>query len=208
LFGAVEHGLQSRQTVGVDLGGVDGDGRRRLEARHLDRSRGDLPAEGDGLGRVVDRRVRLLRRSREGAVDQVQLVPVVGTVNVVADAGTVRQPEGLARLLTDRHTSHRSRRATALSELVRVGERLDRPAELLGRDEVEVLDVVRVLRVGLGARRRLGDGRQTVPSNTRRVSTVRVPQVEDPAVDAGLVVPLTDLILLESYHDGASFLKI
>src|SRR5690606_26862271 len=176
----VESLLERRQTSLRHLGGVDGERGRGLELlTGVDRGGADLPAEGDRLGRVVDGVVRLLRRSREGAVDQMQLVPVVRTIDIVTDTSTVRKTEGLTSLLTHRDTGDRRGRTIARGERVRISEGLDGTVELLGRDQVQVLDVVRVLRVRLRTGRRLGDGRKTVPSVSGVVDTLRVGQVED-----------------------------
>src|SRR5690606_36275128 len=155
----------------------------------------------DRLGRGVDGVVRLLRRSREGAVDQMQLVPVVRTIDIVTDTSTVRKTEGLTSLLTHRDTGDRRGRTIARGERVRISEGLDGTVELLGRDQVQVLDVVRVLRVRLRTGRRLGDGRKTVPSVSCVVDTLRVGQVEDASVDAGLIETLADLVPNELGHD-------
>src|SRR5690606_31145892 len=115
-----------------------------LQTRNRNRRGRNLPAEGDRLRRVIDGGVRPLRRSREGPVDEVDLVGVVLTLGVVTELGPVSQPEGLSVLLTDGDALHRRSRAIALAELVRVGEGLDGRPELLSGDEVQVLDVVRV----------------------------------------------------------------
>src|SRR5690606_20441240 len=126
----VQDRLEIGQRISVDLGRVDREGRSRLEViPSVDGSRGDLPAEGDRLGRVIDRVVRLLRRCREGAVDQVQLVPVIRPVDVVTDTSPVRQTEGPTRLLADRDARNRVGGTIALAELLRIRERLDRAAE-------------------------------------------------------------------------------
>src|SRR5690606_10551643 len=104
------------------------------------------------------------------------------------------------RLLTHVDTSSGSRGAVALSELLGVGEGLDRRAELLGGDEVEVLDVVRILRVRLGAGGRLGDGNKPVPSHTRVVVAGLIAKVEDAVVDTGLVESLANLVPSDSSH--------
>src|SRR5690606_37928621 len=89
----------------------------------------------------------------------------------------------------------------ALAELLRIRERLDRAAELLGRDQVQVLDVVRVLRVGLSAGRSLGDGGESVPGETGRVGSRSIRKVEDTVVDTGLIEALADLVPNELGHD-------
>jgi hypothetical protein len=123
-----------------------------------------------------------------------QLVTVICTFQIVTKPCAVGQTEEPPTLLADVDARLRLFRAIALTELVRVGVGLDRRAEQLERDEVQVLDVVCVRRVGLGTRRRLGDGRQTVPSEALVVGTGIVREIEDAAVDAGLVPTLADVI--------------
>src|SRR5690606_20218183 len=108
------------------------------------------PAERRRLRRVVDRGTSLLRRSRRSTIDQVQLVAVGVTLNVVSEQRTVSEAERLARLLTELKARNRLSGTVALRELVGVRKRLDSGAILLVRGEVQVLDVVGILRRSLG----------------------------------------------------------
>jgi hypothetical protein len=75
--------------------------RRRLETVTSTGVVRDRPAERHGLRRVVDRAVSLLRRCSQGTINQVQLVTRVGTIDIVANSGTVAKTEGLTVLLTN-----------------------------------------------------------------------------------------------------------
>src|SRR5690606_12471019 len=207
-LGAVEDVLQLLHLGGGELARVDGQRGRRLvllavDGTHLDRGRGELPAERHRLGRVVHRGVAALRRCRETTVDEVQLVSVIRTLGVVTDPSTVRETEGTTRLPTEGETVDRRSRAVALLELVRVGERLDGGVELLGRDQVEVHLVVRALLVGLGARGALGTAGKTVPGHTGVVLTLHVREVEDTVIDAGLVDLLAGLVPGKLTHSAS-----
>ena len=125
-----------------------------------------------------------------------KLVTEVRTIDVVSETGTVGQTEGLAGLLTDVNASRRSCRAIVLTPLCRVGEGLDGCAELLSGNQVEVLDVVRVLCGGLCARRCLRNGNKSVPSHTRVIDAV-VGGVQNTTIDTGLKETLADLIPLK-----------
>src|SRR3954471_23325087 len=123
-----------------------------------------------------------------------QLVSVILTVDIVALEGTIDQTKGTSSLLVDRHTGGRRIRAIVLSERFRIGESLNCAAKLLGRNEVHIDDVVGELLVRLGPRRRLGDGRQTVPRDAVNVGTRRVELVKDSVVDAGLIETIADIV--------------
>src|SRR5690606_146752 len=153
-----------------------------------------LPTKRDRLGRVVNRVVSLLRRGRRSTPDEVDLVTVVLTLGVVTDLGAVRQTELLTSLLTHSHTRNWSSRTVTLRELVGVGEGLDGCTELFSREEVEVLNVVSILRRSLSTRRRLGNGRQTIPNHTLRVGSRAAGRVENAVVDTSLVTALTSLV--------------
>ena len=71
--GTEQLGLQGLELGGVDIEGRDGQQRGRLGAGHIDRRGGQLPREGDRLGRVVDGLVTLLRRRGLAAVQDVDL---------------------------------------------------------------------------------------------------------------------------------------
>ena len=126
-------------------------------------------------------------------------VPEVRAGHVVADAGAVRQTEGIARLLSDRDARLRRCGAVVLAPLRRVRERLDGRTELFGGHEVQVLDVVRVLSGRLGTGRRLGDGNKSVPSNTRVVDAV-VRRVQDTTIDASLIETLAGVVPGQNGH--------
>src|SRR5690606_37859873 len=105
-LGAVKNGLKIGKSLSVNLSRVDLHLRRRSvgdTSDRTDRCRGsrNLPAERRRLRRVVDRGTSLLRRSRRSTIDQVQLVAVGVTLNVVSEQRTVSEAERLARLLTE-----------------------------------------------------------------------------------------------------------
>jgi hypothetical protein len=76
---------------------------------------------------------------------------VILPVEIVADLGAEAEAEGTTTLLSEVDARLGLLGTIALSELVRVRVGLDRGAELLERDQIEVLDVVRVRRIRVGA---------------------------------------------------------
>ena len=131
---------------------------------------------------------------------------MVLTLRVVTEERTVAETEGLTSLLTDEHTGNGLCSAVALAKLLRVGVRLDGATELLGGRQRKVLDVVRVDRRSLCARRCLGDGRKTIP---RVASGVRAGgrDVQDAVIDTGLVKPVAGLVPGKSGSHDTSFLR-
>src|SRR5690606_37784527 len=127
------------------------------------------------------------------------LVAQVQTGDVDADQGAPGQTERLAGLLTHVDARGRHGGTVAHAELLRVGEGLDGCAVLLRRREVGVLDVVRVVRAGLSAGRRLRDGRQTVPRNTGVVRAGLVREEENAMVDSGLEDLLANAVPLKNW---------
>ena len=130
-----------------------------------------------------------------------QLVAERITDQIVTDSSTVRQTKGGPRLLTNMQTLDRGDAAVTDSELVWVGEGLDGSTERLDRDQVQILDVIGVLRVGLGPGRSLRDARKTIPSVTLIVSTGGgIGKVENAMIDAGLIEPLASVIPSKLSH--------
>lgn len=127
------------------------------------------------------------------------LVTVIGSDEIVADERTVREPERTTNLLGELNTADESG-TVALSEGLRVGEGFDGGTELLRRDEVQVLDVVRVLRIGLSTRGRLGDNGEAVPSMTLGVNAGVVWDVQNTVIDASLVETLANLVPRNCNH--------
>ncbi len=163
--GRVEVRLQKRQL------------RRRLEVGHGDRRGGDGVAELAELRRLVDGVLGTLRGRRRSTVDEAELL--VGLrVHRVANVAPVGHPEALARLQVGLDSGRDLGQAETLVESLRVVEALDGRSEDLGRVEVGVEDVVRVLRVCLCARRLLRDGDEAVPG------VPYVVDVENAPVDA------------------------
>src|SRR5437763_8883155 len=114
------------QNIGRREAGVDDEVRRRLVAADARRQRGDLPAQRADALLVTQALVFPTSRRREGVVDQVQLVSVVLTVQIVADLGPVGEAERLARLLRDEQTVVHRTGAVTGPELVRSGVGVDR----------------------------------------------------------------------------------
>lgn len=126
---------------------------------------------------------------------------MIRPLEIVAQPCAVAQTEAPATLLPDGHTRSRNGRTVALHELVGIGERLDRAAELLGRDEVEILDVVGVLRIGIRPTRRLGHRGQPVPRHAGVIDAGDgVGEIQDAAIDTGFEKPLADLVPLKGCH--------
>lgn len=193
-------GLKSLESARIDLGGVDGQDRSRLDTFDRDGGRVDLPAEGDGLRRIVDGGVGLLRRSSLAAVDQVDLVAVGVTVGVVTLERAVGKTETATILLTGHDARGDLCGAVALSELVRVGVSLNGSRELFSRGQGEVLDVVCVESGRLSSGGALRNRSQTVPSDTGGVFASDG-RVENAAVGTGLVVTLAGLVPNDACHD-------
>nr|DAU77971.1 MAG TPA: hypothetical protein [Caudoviricetes sp.] len=198
--------LQLSPVTFADLRGVEGESSHRAEVLKLTisieghRGGGEGPAEGNSFGRLVDGCVRGLGRLSQSTVNDVDLVTQTVTLDVIADSGTVREPEHASRLLADAH-ARQDHGAVALSELIRVGVSLDGAAELLSRHQSKVLDVVCVNRRRLSAGRGSLDRGKTVPDNAVSVLLVRlVVRVENSVIDTSLVETLADLVEFQYSH--------
>src|SRR5699024_9491592 len=142
-----------------------------LITSHVHRGGGNLPRERDGLRRIVNGSVRLLGRGRHSAIDDMQLVPVIISVDVVSEQRLVAHAELLTILLTDISALSDLSGTIARHKLIRIGVSLDGGAKLLGGEQIQVLDVVRVKRGRLSTRRRLGNCGETIPSDAVRIGT-------------------------------------
>ena len=143
-----------------------------------------------------------LRGRGQTAVDQVQLIAVVLTVHIVAQLGAVAQAKDLAGLLAGHHAGGDLRGAVALLPLVGVGVALNGQTEVLGAHQHQVLDVVGVHVVGLGAGGALVNGGDAAPGYTPVVDAGGADGVEDGVIDAGFVETFPDLVPYEFTHFG------
>ena len=84
---------------------------------------------------------------------------MIGSGEIVADQSPVSKAKDTTTLLTNQNTRLGLCSTIALSECVGVRERLDGRSELLRRQQIQVLDVIGILRVGLCATRRLRNSR-------------------------------------------------
>jgi hypothetical protein len=118
---------------------------------------------------------------------------MVRTVGIVTDKSSVSHTESLAVLLTDHNSGCSLSGTVTYIEFGRAGISLDRCAELLGSDEVQILDVVRVNSGRLCTRGGLRYGDKSVPSNTLGISAVLL-NIENAMVNASFVKSLTSLV--------------
>ena len=115
-------------------------------------------------------------------------------IYVIANSGNVRETKGLSRLLTDTHTSSKFSRAIALFELLRISIRFNSTAKLLNRHQSKILDIIRIQRSSLSARRGFGNGGQTVPSNTLRISAASSHGIKYTLLYTGFIKSFTGLV--------------
>src|SRR5580765_6062041 len=104
-----------------------------------------------------------------------KLIAMLRSVHIIADSRPITHTEHLPTLLSNGHTGRRKGRTIALSKLIWIGEGLDSTAKLFSRDQIQILNVVRILRRRFGTRRRFGDSRETMPgeSSMRRARRIR-----------------------------------
>ena len=127
---------------------------------------------------------------------------MVLTVHIVAQLGAVAQAKDLAGLLAGHHAGGDLRGAVALLPLVGVGVALNGQTEVLGAHQHQVLDVVGVHVVGLGAGGALVNGGDAAPGYTPVVDAGGADGVEDGVIDAGFVETFPDLVPYEFTHFG------
>ena len=116
------------------LGGIKFQSRGRLMTTDRDRNSGQLPAEGDGFGAVIDCCISLLRRSSLAAVDDMKLVAVRFALAVVTKNGTIAQTKGGTRLLTNFDAFADAGRTVALCKFIGIGVGFDGTAKFLSGD--------------------------------------------------------------------------
>jgi hypothetical protein len=97
-------------------------------------------------------------------------------------------------LLAKRQTWRRHPKAVELLEFVRIRKRLERCSELLGRDEVEVLDVVSVLSVRVSSAWTFCYRGETIPSNTFCINTRFIRNIKNAVVNTSFVKSFAYLI--------------
>ena len=124
----------------------------------------------------------------------------IHALSVIALLGPVAEPELGTTLLVESETRRRLEGPVTDPELVRVREGLDRATQLLRTTQVEVLDVVGVLWVGLGARGRVRHGDEPIPRNACTVDTAGGCGEEDAAVNASLKLALARPIPGQNSH--------
>nr|DAU85328.1 MAG TPA: hypothetical protein [Caudoviricetes sp.] len=123
-----------------------------------------------------------------------QLVAIVGALDVVTHLGAIAQAESGTSLLTDHNASGQLTRTVQSSKLIGIGVSLDGGGEGLSRQQRQVLDVVGVQVSGLCAGGRLGNGSQAVPSDTLIILTGILLRVQNTVINAGFIKMLGGFI--------------
>src|SRR5436190_24308949 len=129
-----------------------------------------------------------------------ELVAMIDSVDVVADLCPIRQAEHLSTLLANSQTRSGHVRTVALGELVRIGEGFDRATEFLGCNQVQVLDVVRILWVWICPRWGFGNCGKTIPGKTGVIHTRIVRDVQDAMVYTDFVEAITHVDQCQRCH--------
>ena len=127
---------------------------------------------------------------------------VVGLgIGIAANLGTIAETKGLTALLTDVHTVGRARGTVTLTELVGIGVRGDGRPEIFGGAHLQILDVVRVKRGGVGPGRRLLHTGQPVPA-VALVIRLRcgVERIYHAPVHAGFIQALAGFVPFDFRH--------
>ena len=124
------------------------------------------------------------------------------TLRVVTNQSTIAKAESFTGLLTDSNTLRQNRRAIALLKLNRIGKSLDRETKLLSRSQVQVFDVVGILRIALSARGGFVDSRQAIPSNAGAISAAGSDGIQNATVYASFVQTLASSIPGQFRHLG------
>nr|DAJ49585.1 MAG TPA: hypothetical protein [Caudoviricetes sp.] len=123
-----------------------------------------------------------------------QLVAVVGTLDIVTHLGTIAQTESGTSLLTDHDTSRELAGTIQSSKLVGIGISLDGGSKGLSRQQRQVLDVVGVQVSGLCAGGGLGNSSQAVPSDTLVILTGFLLRIQNTVINAGFIKMLGGFI--------------
>ena len=123
-----------------------------------------------------------------------QLITVIVQIGIVTQNGTICQAESLTGLLTGVHTGHDLNGTITLGKLIGVHICLDSSAELLVRNQVDILDVVSINRGSLGPGRTLGNGSQTIPCDALVINAAGLHRIENAMVTAGFVQALASFI--------------
>ena len=127
---------------------------------------------------------------------------MVLTVHIITQLGTIAQTKDLAVLLAGNHARSDLSGAVALLPLVGVGVSLDGQAEVLSANQHQVLDVVGVQVVGLGAGRALGNGSNAVPGHTFVVEAGSADGIENSVINTSFVKTFTGLVPYDFTHFG------
>ena len=122
-----------------------------------------------------------------------QLVAMTIAVNVVTDNSSITQTKDLTSLLTNLHALGDRCRTIALRKLLGISIGFDRAAKVLGRHQVQILDVICIQRSSLGTRGRFSNSGQTVPSNALGIYAVSR-NVQNTMIYASFIQTLTSLI--------------
>ena len=131
-----------------------------------------------------------------------QLVAVILTIHVITQLGTVAQAKDLTVLLTGNNARSDLSGAVALLPLVGIGIGLDGQAEVLGANQHQVLDVVGIQVVGLGAGRALSNGSNAIPGHTLVIEAGGADGIENSMINTSFVKTFTGLVPYDFTHFG------
>jgi hypothetical protein len=193
-LGAVKDCFQSSKLLCIDVGRLNADVRSGLVAIDAYRSGSELPRQSLGFGAVVNGRMALLSGRNHGAINEMKLVTICGTLNVITDVVSIGKTECLTLLLMKLNTLNDGNRTIALTELIGVHISLDSTTKFLSGIHGCILGIVSIERSGLCARRTLGNSGQTVPSSTLGVSTLGGHGVYDALFYASKIFSFANLV--------------
>ena len=120
-----------------------------------------------------------------------KLIAVIVAISVITDGSTIAQTERLTSLLADGHAFSNRSGAVAFCECIGISVSLNGCTKILGRHQVQVLNIVGVQRSSFSARRAFRNRDQTIPSITLVVNTGSILTIQNTILNAGFKQMLT-----------------
>ena len=118
------------------------------------------------------------------------------SINIVAHKSTIAKTKDFTILLTDNDATaiNEISRTITLGKLIGVSISLNGATELLGRNQVQILNVIGINSSRFSTTRTLGNSGQTVPSNALRILAGIIEKVKHTPVNTSFVKFLTSLV--------------